>query len=380
MERFRSFDALVVGVMALLLAVILFVAAQNRPTAAASTQIIFTRLDEQYHEQLFSLSLPLEELDRVDSTVGIPIVDDNAVQLSDGEASVWDFSVSSDRSQIAYSALNQEGGSDLWRSRGQGEAPEYLIACPNASCNSPAWSPDGRFLAFTRRSTDATSGGGGLTPPRLWLLNLESGETAQVFADNQILGFNPLWSASGQWLSYLSPELNGVSLYNLNDGQSRFFKTDTGEPGVWHPTEDKFLLSILSQVDDQYRIHLYLADPSNDELINLSGDLAVEDTSATWSPNGEQISFRRKELEGATATLGKQLWIMDEDGTASQRLTLASDFDHGQPTWSLDGKWLLYHRFPLRGPEIVFSIWLTDVNSGEHLEIVRSGQRPMWFQ
>jgi Tol biopolymer transport system component len=305
--------------------------------------------------------------------------------LTDAPGGVWDFSVSPDGDQIAYTVLSENSTSDLWLLRRSGAGPEYLLDCPEAACNSPAWSPDGRFLALTRRSAGTLSTTGGLSPPRIWLINMETGETAQLFPDGQTLGFNPLWSASGQWISYLSPDLNGVGLYNVNDGRQRFIETGTGELGIWHPQADLLLVSILRQSGDQYRMHLYRADPLNadsgiDSMINLSGeDAAVDDSSPAWSPDGAWIAFRRKELEGERASLGKQLWVMRADGSAARPLTIAPEFDHGQPVWSPDGRYLLYHRFPLKGPNIVLSIWLLDVETGAARELVSPGQRPLWL-
>ena len=66
-------------------------------------------------------------------------------------------------------------------------------------------------------------------------------------------------------------------------------------------------------------------------------------------------------------------------GTEAWAAAAALDFDHGQPQWSPDGRYLLYHRFPLRGPDIVLSLWVLDVETGEQVEIIRPGQRPIWW-
>ena len=337
----------------------------------APRQLLYTSLDAGYHEQLYMLELP------VDPATG-QMTPASARQLTDLPLGIWDFTVSPDGSRIIYSELKDGGMSDLWMlARGVAE-PTFLLSCPNASCSGAAWSLTGQFIAFARRNADAV---GSFGPPRVWLLNMQSGETAQVFADNQTLGYNPQWSASGNWLSYLSPDLEGVGLYNVNDGRKGQIPTQSGDVGAWSPKQDQLLVSLLQQQGDQFWSHIHLVDPAQPDAppVNLSGELAVDDSSAAWSADGQRIAFRRKEFEGARAGPTKQIWVMDADGSNQRPITSELGFDYGQPGWSPDGRYLLFHRFPLKGPDIVLSIWVADVESGQSWEIVSPGQRPVWL-
>lgn len=371
------FDRLVFGVIVfliLLISIMISVGVSSEAQNTLSTQIVYTALDSEFREQLFIADLNLESF-----SVSEP------QQVTDEAIGVWGFAVSPDSRRIVYTTLNPNSNSDLWLlTRGESE-PEYLLACPQSACSNPAWSADGQFLAFTRRSSSSIATTGGLGPPRLWLLNIESGETAQVFGDNQSIGFDPLWSASDTWLSYFVPDLNGVSLYNLENGKNLFYETQTGHRAAWHPSRDSLLLSAMQQAEEQFLGYLYLTEPASgvtnlSEMINLSGaNAAVDDSSPTWSADGAWIAFRRKELEGERASLGKQIWIMRADGSDARPLTSDLEFDHGQPVWSPDGRFLLYHRFPLKGPDITLSIWIVNVETGTATELISPGQRPQWL-
>ncbi|MEZ4711982.1 MAG: Ig-like domain-containing protein [Caldilineaceae bacterium] len=337
----------------------------------APRQLLYTSLDASYHEQLYTLELP------VDPASG-QIAPAASRQLTDLPLGIWDFAVSPDGSRIIYAELKEGGMSDLWMLERGVPEPTFLLSCPNASCSSAAWAPKGQLVVFARRNGDSF---GSFGPPRLWLLNMQSGETAQVFTDNQTLGYNPQWSASGNWLSYLSPDLEGVGIYNVNDGRQVQAPTQSGEVGAWHTKRDELLFGVLQQQGDQFWSHLHLIDPEQPETppINLSGNIPVDDSSPAWSANGEQIAFRRKEFEGERASAAKQIWVMDGNGANQRPITTDLEYDHGQPVWSPDGRYLLFHRFPLKGPDIVLSIWIADVASGQTWEIVSPGQRPVWL-
>jgi TolB protein len=300
-------------------------------------------------------------------------------QLTHVPTGIWDFTVANDGSRIVFSALTQEGTSDLWWVAPGNSQPEPLVECADAVCSGATWSPDGRYLAYSRRTASEFSAGV-VSPPRLWLVNPTTGENAPVFADSQKLSFEPRWSSDSQYLSYLSPDLGGVGTLNLYDGSTQFYETTTGEPGIWRPLRSQLLINVLRQLEEHYVVHLLLIDVNTNEQRNLSGEEAlVEDGSPAWSPDGNQIAFRRKELTGPTATLGKQLWLMRGDGSEARALTADPEFDHGQPQWSPDGRYLLFHKLPLKGPDITLSVWVLALESGEQWEIVRPGQRPLWL-
>ncbi len=333
------------------------------------TSIVYSVVDAQRHEQLMLAAANLGP-DAV--TLAAPQAVTNA------DFGIWDFGVDGRTGQIVFSLLAADGTSDLWTLTPGSTAPVLLYACPQAACNSVAFSPDSRLLAFSRRNASDLASPV-VSPPRLWLLDLANGAAAQVFADDQQLGFEPRWSADGVWLSYVSPDLGGVGVYNVRDGTTRFYPTTTGEAAVWHPVRTEVVLSEMVPDSAVYAVHLFAVDPVNDTRRDLSvHEFEVDDSSPAWSPDGAWLAFRRKELTGPHQSMGKQLWVMAADGSAARPLTLDMEVDHGLPVWSPDGRYLLYHRYPLRGPAVTISVWVMEVATGEAWEAARPGQRPQW--
>lgn len=299
-------------------------------------------------------------------------------RLSDERTGVWDFAASPDGGQVIYSALSELGLSDLWTvSPSTGERTQ-LLACPEASCSNARFDPSGRLLAYTQRNMSEFASAF-FSPPRLWLMDLTSGEIGTIFSDSQQLAFEPRWSADGRWLSYISPDPSGLGVIHLEDGRSALYPNAQGEPGVWSPTRTTLLTTNTWLQGEEYVTHLLHIDVETNEVVDLSGeDRLVSDSGPEYSPDGEWIAFRRKVLTGPQATRGKQIWRMRADGSDAQPFTADEDVDYGNPAWSPDGRYLLTRRFPLKGPEIIPSIWLIDTETGDVRQLIEPGDQPMW--
>jgi len=73
----------------------------------------------------------------------------------------------------------------------------FKPAVSNLTPLEPAWSPDGRYLAFTLKPLDLTASLAG----EVWLADLQSSKPGLQKLDN---GFAPAWSLDGRYLAYLS--------------------------------------------------------------------------------------------------------------------------------------------------------------------------------
>lgn len=369
------FDLTVLSILSLCMLMLLGLWGQSRQDVGDDgvTYLLYKTVDDVGRAQLHSLPFAAEESGAASSPQSLTPID----------VSVWDFAPSPDGRLIAYGALGEMGFSDLRMIDVASGKEEPLLACENASCSGPSWSSNGQYLAYTRRSVNAFASGV-LSPPRIWLLDVTSGETAPIFSDSQRLGLDARWSVDGEWLCFVSPEEQMLAVISLSSqsaeesGQTAFYPTATGETCTWDSSRTRLYTTDFRQSGDEWMTHLIAIDVESGQQFELSeagseAGALVHDSSAVSSADGAWIAFRRKELEGPGATRGSQIWRMRPDGTEAAALTADPAYDHGPPVWSPDGRFLVTRRFPLRGPEVVPSLWLIDMESGEKRLLVEPG-------
>ena len=279
-----------------------------------------------------------------------------------------------------YYALTGEGGAFATRiayvtetAGGEGEVvyalnvadsdggnPVVLRTSP-APIMSPAWSPDGRWLAYVsfeggrsrillqelatglrRKVTDfvGINGAPAFSPDGRWLaltlsregspdihvLNLESGELRRLTSSPDI-DTEPTWSPDGRDIVFTSdrsgarPQLFRVSASGASTPKRLTFSGRYNARAVFSP--DGSRLAFVHESDGDYRIAVMgIGDGNIDVLTN--GRL---DESPTFAPNGRMILY-------ATTERGRSaLAAVSIDGRFRQRLSI-DETGVRDPAWS----------------------------------------------
>jgi TolB protein len=238
--------------------------------------------------------------------------------LASGINSSVGMSWSPDGTRLAF-ALEANGGSlesvDL-----NGVVTSYTTA---AVAGPVAWSPDGGRLAF---GGQPSSGG----DPQLTVLRVPSGK--QMVLGN---GAAPAWSADGRELAFVAPQDGSVFVEPGGGGLARRLvdKVDTDWEGVllaWTPS-GRLVFAARQRTGGEA---IALVSPRGGRLRFVPHTDGA--SAPAWSPNGRQLVFQVDDPVLDLATVE----VVDADGSHLRRLAKGSSL--ADPSWSPDGRQIVF--------------------------------------
>ncbi|MCB9133864.1 MAG: Ig-like domain-containing protein [Anaerolineales bacterium] len=280
------------------------------------------------------------------------------VQLTE-TGGVLEFSVGEKGLALYFSAMNEAGGSSLWRLDMLTRTKVEILTCVQDLCALPQLSPDGKWLAY-----ENTSRGD------IWLLPLDGGEPVRL-----AFGTRPQWSSDGS-LAFYDGEKQAFQIMDPTGTILASLPNTLGEPGAWTINGDFFTVPTSDIEADTSRLFAFL--PLNGLLNDLSGPEPVEDTSPAYSPDGRWLAFARKYLDANRWTPGRQLWLMSPDGSNAHPLTNDEFYSHASFAWNPDSQIIAFVKAHRTAPEVPPALWMINVDGSNPLQLVIEGYAPQW--
>lgn len=185
----------------------------------------------------------------------------------------------------------------------------------NRGINSaPGWSPDGSRLALTL-SKDGN--------PEIYIFHIAS-KTLSRITENAAIDTEPVWSGDGKMLAFTSDRGGNPQIYEVpvEGGQpKRISFNGTYNAGPEYSPDNK-TIAVINGERGAYRIGL---------LNRATGQVTIltdsrQDESPSFAPNGHMIIYT------TTGARGNALAAISVDGSVHQRLAL-QDGEVREPAW-----------------------------------------------
>ena len=228
-------------------------------------------------------------------------------------------------------------GREIYSAAADGSDPVRLTSNSVAD-TEPAYSPDGKKIAFTRAND-------------IWVMNAD-GSDPKAITGPEGPDSQAAWSRDGSQIVYVSNQntpgggTTGFELFVRNADGSGEARRLTETPNnvssrapTWSPTADQ--IAYESNADGTFEI--YTIDAGATEAFGTrrsANELGQHYQNPSWSPDGARIAFER-----GTGTMvdepTKEIWTMRADGSDPVRLTNNGLYDV-QPAYSPDGTRIAY--------------------------------------
>ncbi|HTL74639.1 MAG TPA: LpqB family beta-propeller domain-containing protein [bacterium] len=203
-------------------------------------------------------------------------------------------------------------------------------------------------------------------PGEIFVADFDGHNAKAVTSDNAIVA-KPAWVPGKLALYYTSYSRGNPDIYfhSLSTGDRRVVAGYSGlnTSAAVSPDGSKIAM-VLSKAGSP---NIWVANADGSNLKRLT--TGIEDSSPTWSPDGQWICFATKQRDNDRRRLAK---IPAGGGTLKYLNTVGTP-NPSEPDWSPDGKWIAF-----TSQMGDFNICVMPVDGSSSPKVLVTGQNPSW--
>lgn len=228
---------------------------------------------------------------------------------------------SPDGKKIAFSRRTQDDNYDIYVMDANGKNQTNLTNSPTIDEIVPTWSPDGKKIVISvYLNGDFNFDDPVWANMEIAVMDADGGNLTQL-TDNEFEDYGATWSPDGQKIAFSTNRDGNYEVYVMNaDGSNQTNLSNRGDAddGWWAPywSPDGQKIAFVSSRDGNYEIYVMNADGSNQTRLTNTAE-EVTDSLPVWSPDGQKIAFKTNRNDG-----NSEIYVMDaDDGSNQTRVT-----------------------------------------------------------
>jgi len=201
------------------------------------------------------------------------------------------------------------------------EIPSYSIS----------WSPDGGKIAA------------GCLDYNIYTVDVGTGKLKNLTNTPDIIESLPAWSPDSDKIAFavFNPPYFNISLMNADGSNQTTLASEHGtcEELAWSPGGEKLSYTWYSEEElgpEGICRDICLVDTKDGSKVNFTNSPKFDDRDISWSPDGTKIAFSSRRQ-----VVDMQIYVMNADGSQVSKLTSGESSNYF-PSWSPDGRKIVF--------------------------------------